>query len=315
MIWPSWRRKITRQNVTPESGVLVGPGSHLRPGTGAQLARGTCRERTAAPICSGGNPSEDSRAGKRMNPRQRRAVLLLALAGAGLIGVFALVANYVAEIETEVGDKVVVLELTRPAEANKAIPDDAVRMTTIPERWKPQGRADRPHATRRLRRRRRPAAPLDPAGGHAHRAARDQRGRARGRDPGRCLHGRRGQDRAGFGRRRDRLLRGRGRRRRERRQAQAGALDRDRARRARDRGRPAARPGRQRRQRGPAGPGGGRAGHLRADKRQEIKVAHAQTFAADVRLALLRPGDSPSRTLGETIYRGADPTKGKEGVQ
>ena len=73
-----------------------------------------------------------------MNPRQRRAVLLLALAGAGLIGVFALVANYVSQIETEVGDKVQVLELTRPVAANQAVPDDAVRTREIPERWKPE---------------------------------------------------------------------------------------------------------------------------------------------------------------------------------
>ncbi len=42
-------------------------------------------------------------------------------------------------------------------------------------------------------------------------------------------------------------------------------------------------------------------------KRQELKVAHAQVFAADVRLALLRQGDPAERTLGETIFRGRDP--------
>ena len=50
-------------------------------------------------------------------------------------------------------------------------------------------------------------------------------------------------------------------------------------------------------------------------KKEVIKVAHAQTFAADLRLALLRPGDDPGRTLEETIYRGADPKKGKDGVR
>src|SRR5262245_61365440 len=73
-----------------------------------------------------------------MNPRQRRAVLLLALAVAGLIGVFALVVNYVSEIETEVGDKIVVLELSKPAKANQAISDDMVQEKTIPSRWVPQ---------------------------------------------------------------------------------------------------------------------------------------------------------------------------------
>ena len=61
-----------------------------------------------------------------MNPRQRRAVLLLALAVAGLFGVFALVANYVSEIETKVGDEIFVLELAKPVKANEAISDDAV---------------------------------------------------------------------------------------------------------------------------------------------------------------------------------------------
>ena len=65
-----------------------------------------------------------------MNPRQRRAVLLLALAVAGLVGVFALVANYVSDVETEVGDKIFVLELTKPATANEAITDDMVTLKT-----------------------------------------------------------------------------------------------------------------------------------------------------------------------------------------
>ena len=50
-----------------------------------------------------------------MNPRQRRAVLLLALAFAGLIGVFTLVANYVSGVDTQVGPKISVLELTSPS--------------------------------------------------------------------------------------------------------------------------------------------------------------------------------------------------------
>src|SRR6186997_1540743 len=75
-----------------------------------------------------------------MNPRQRRAVLLLVLAGAGLIGVFALVANYVSDVETQVGDKIVVLELTEPVKANEAVPDGSVREITVPKRWAPRAR-------------------------------------------------------------------------------------------------------------------------------------------------------------------------------
>src|SRR5690349_3717277 len=65
-----------------------------------------------------------------MNPRQRRAVLLLTLAVAGLLGVFVLVANYVSDVETQVGDKIVVLELSKPAKANEAIDDDMVTERT-----------------------------------------------------------------------------------------------------------------------------------------------------------------------------------------
>src|SRR4051812_27944073 len=72
-----------------------------------------------------------------MNPRQRRAVLLLALAGAGLVGVFALVANYVSDVETQVGDKIQVVELTKAVPAKQAISDDMVTGKTVPRRWAP----------------------------------------------------------------------------------------------------------------------------------------------------------------------------------
>jgi pilus assembly protein CpaB len=48
------------------------------------------------------------------------------------------------------------------------------------------------------------------------------------------------------------------------------------------------------------------------NKKQELKVAYAQTFASDVRLALLPEGDSGERTLDETTYRGEDPKKGDD---
>ena len=59
-------------------------------------------------------------------------------AGVLCLGVFALVANYVSEIETQVGDKIVVLELTRPAVANQAISDDMVVAKRVPRRWAPR---------------------------------------------------------------------------------------------------------------------------------------------------------------------------------
>ena len=51
------------------------------------------------------------------------------------------------------------------------------------------------------------------------------------------------------------------------------------------------------------------------DKRQEIIVAHAESFATDVRLALLPPRQpDPERSLDETIYRGQDPRRHKDGT-
>jgi pilus assembly protein CpaB len=73
-----------------------------------------------------------------MNPRQRRAILLLALAFAGLLGVFALVAGYVSDVNTEVGPKENVLQLTKDVPANEPIPDNAVAETRIPVRWAPK---------------------------------------------------------------------------------------------------------------------------------------------------------------------------------
>ena len=50
-------------------------------------------------------------------------------------------------------------------------------------------------------------------------------------------------------------------------------------------------------------------------KRQEVLVSHAESFAQDVRLALLPPGDADTeRSLDETIYRGADPKQRKDGT-
>ena len=49
-----------------------------------------------------------------MNPRQRRGLLLLVIAGLGLLGVFVLVASYVADVRTEVDPKVELLALSKP---------------------------------------------------------------------------------------------------------------------------------------------------------------------------------------------------------
>lgn len=250
-----------------------------------------------------------------MNPRQRRAVLLLALAGAGLIGVFALVANYVSEIETEVGNKVVVLELTRPVPANEAVPDDAVRTREIPARWKPQAAyTARDELVGFVA-----ASDLQPGAilqegmlASPPEINDDERevailvdastGVAGKIEPGADVDviasysAEAGDPESGVKPKRSRsivIVPG----------ARVIAVGTPRLK------------------------GGNAATEAQQDpaevvpvtfalnKKQVIKVAHAQTFAADVRLALLRPGDDPSRTLDETIFRGADPKKGKDGVR
>jgi pilus assembly protein CpaB len=73
-----------------------------------------------------------------MNPRQRRAVLLLALAFVGLIGVFALVAGYVSDVNKQVGPKERVLELRHDVPANTAIADSDVQDLVVPQKWAPK---------------------------------------------------------------------------------------------------------------------------------------------------------------------------------
>jgi pilus assembly protein CpaB len=70
-----------------------------------------------------------------MNPRQRRGILLLTLSALGLLGVFVLVAGYVSDVRAEVDPKVEVLELAKPAEKDKAVTDDMVRTKELPRRW------------------------------------------------------------------------------------------------------------------------------------------------------------------------------------
>jgi pilus assembly protein CpaB len=73
-----------------------------------------------------------------MNPRQRRAIVLLVLSALGLIGVFVLVADYVSEVRAEVDPKVSILQVTRGVDQNSAVPDNAVRFVEMPEKWAPR---------------------------------------------------------------------------------------------------------------------------------------------------------------------------------
>ncbi len=72
-----------------------------------------------------------------MNPRQRRGLLLIAIAALGLVVVFVLVAGYVADVRKEVDPKVSLLALAKPVAAHEAITDDMVKTVEMPERWAP----------------------------------------------------------------------------------------------------------------------------------------------------------------------------------
>jgi pilus assembly protein CpaB len=249
-----------------------------------------------------------------MNPRQRRAVLLLALAVAGLLGVFVLVANYVSDVETQVGDKVVVLELTKPAKANEAISDDMVTEKTVPKRWAPQAALhDRTQLVGYVA-----AADIEPKSvlqdgmlvtppeiGEGEREVAILVDAATG-VAGKITPGGQVDVIASYG-------------------AVPGDPDNGvKAEPARSIvivpgakviavGTPREKPANTA-QDAQSDPGTVVPVTFALSKKQELRVAHAEVFAADVRLALLRPGDQAQRTLGETIFKGEDPKAGDEGV-
>ena len=70
-----------------------------------------------------------------MNPRQRRGVLLLLLAVVGAVMVFVSVSQYVADVRSEVGDKIPVLRLVQPLEANDPLAAAEVEQVLVPSRW------------------------------------------------------------------------------------------------------------------------------------------------------------------------------------
>jgi pilus assembly protein CpaB len=72
-----------------------------------------------------------------VNPRQRRGLLLIAISALGLLGVFVLVAQYVADVREEVDPKIRLLALAKPVQANQAVTDDMLTTVEMPQRWAP----------------------------------------------------------------------------------------------------------------------------------------------------------------------------------
>ena len=72
-----------------------------------------------------------------MNPRQRRGVLLLVLAAAGAITVFFAVSSYVSDVRSQVEPLVTVLQLKEDVEPYRPIDDSELKEFELPRRWAP----------------------------------------------------------------------------------------------------------------------------------------------------------------------------------
>ena len=236
-------------------------------------------------------------------------MLLLALAGAGLLGVFALVANYVSGVDTQVGPKVAVLELTKDAKKNEAITDDMLVVKQVPRRWVPRAALlDRSILVGNVAANDLPrgsilqegmvTTPPDLEEGQREVAilVDASTGVAGKIEPGRTVDVIAAYPGDQSGKRPNRSI-----------VVVAGA-------RVLNVGQPRLKSG------------GGDAQQdptqvvpvtFALTKAQELKVSFAQSFAQDVRLALVPPGQDATRTLDETIFKGDDPKTGAkdEGCQ
>jgi pilus assembly protein CpaB len=232
-------------------------------------------------------------------------VLLLALAAAGLLGVFALVANYVSNVDTQVGPKVSVLVLTKDAKKNQAISDDMMTEQLVPRRWAPKSALDRTQVIglvagsdlarnsilqegmlvsppQLAQNEREVAILVDASTGVAGQIEHDSHVDIIAAYPG---------DQNGGKPNRSVVV-------------VAGA-------RVLNVGQPRLK-----------NSGGVQEGNAPADptqvvpvtfaltKEQELQVSYAQSFAQDVRLALIPPGENATRALDETIFKGDDPSTG-----
>jgi pilus assembly protein CpaB len=81
-----------------------------------------------------------------VTPRQRKGVLLLVLAGLGLVAVFVLVAGYVSDVRKDVEPKVGVLALRTDVARNQPLSASSVRTVWLPERWAPRNAVRDPDA-------------------------------------------------------------------------------------------------------------------------------------------------------------------------
>lgn len=72
-----------------------------------------------------------------MNPKQRRGVMLLALAMVSAAVVFVLVLSYVSEVESRVGSVTQALRLRGDVQPHARVTPSMVEVVEVPERWLP----------------------------------------------------------------------------------------------------------------------------------------------------------------------------------
>jgi pilus assembly protein CpaB len=72
-----------------------------------------------------------------LNPRQRRGVLLLVLAAAGAITVFFAVSSYVSDVRSQVEPLITVLQLKEDVEPYRPIDESELKEFELPRRWAP----------------------------------------------------------------------------------------------------------------------------------------------------------------------------------
>lgn len=70
-----------------------------------------------------------------MNPRQRRGVLFLLAALALAVAVFVAVSSYVSQVESQVGPKITVYQVTEPVDPYLPLGPSNVEAIEVPRRW------------------------------------------------------------------------------------------------------------------------------------------------------------------------------------
>lgn len=70
-----------------------------------------------------------------MNPRQRRGVLLMVLSGVVALAVFGFVSRYVADVNSQVGERVTVYRAAEALQAYTTLTEGDLKAVEMPRRW------------------------------------------------------------------------------------------------------------------------------------------------------------------------------------